>query len=262
MMSGIVVIKCGGSTLSDLSDDFFQSVVKLKQEGKHPVLVHGGGPDINLMLEKLAIKSEFVEGLRKTTADVLDTVEMVLCGRVNKKLVKRTQDSEGMAVGLAGCDANLLLVKPVNLEKLGFVGEPIAVRTELIHTLIKQDIIPIIAPIGVDEEGTHYNINADTAAGAIAAELQAEELVFVTDVDGILKDGTALHHVTEQEVHQYIKDGVIYGGMIPKVKAALKSLNGSLPFVRIVNGKQALFAAGKGLNGTKITKQTTVETVS
>ncbi|TSB46148.1 acetylglutamate kinase [Alkalicoccobacillus porphyridii] len=261
-MSGIVVIKCGGSTLSDLSDAFFHSIVQLKQEGKHPVLVHGGGPDINRMLEQLSIKSEFVEGLRKTTTDVLETVEMVLCGRVNKKLVKRTQDSAGLAVGLAGCDANLLMVRPVDLDKLGFVGEPISVHTDLIHSLIEQDLIPIIAPIGVDEDGIHYNVNADTAAGAIAEGLDAEELVFVTDVDGILKDGNALDHVTDHEVHQYIDQGVIYGGMIPKVRAALKSLNGSLPFVRIVNGKHALFAAGKGLKGTKITKQATIESVS
>ena len=261
-MSGIVVIKCGGSTLAELTDEFFHSVVRLKQEGKHPIIVHGGGPDINQMLETLAIKSEFVDGLRKTTSDVLETVEMVLCGRVNKKLVKRTQDGHGLAVGLAGCDANLLMVKPVDINKLGFVGEPVAVNTELILTLIDQDLIPVIAPIGVDEFGTHFNVNADTAAGAIAEALGASELIFVTDVDGILKDGLALESVTDVEVHRLIETGVIYGGMIPKVKAALKSLKGSLPFVRIVNGKQAVFAVGEGLKGTKITKQTTAESVS
>ncbi|MFK3937313.1 acetylglutamate kinase [Alkalihalobacillus sp. NPDC078783] len=255
-MSGIVVIKCGGSTLEQLSDDFFQSITKLKQEGKHPVLVHGGGPDINQMLEQLSIKSEFVDGLRKTTSVVLDTVEMVLCGRVNKQLVKRTQEGESLAIGLAGCDANLLMVKPVDVEKLGYVGEPIHVNAELIHSLVDQQLIPVIAPIGVDEDGTHFNVNADTAAGAIAEALGANELIFVTDVDGILKDGAALETVTEEEVHEFIQSGVIYGGMIPKVRAALHSLKGSLPFVRIVNGKHAVFSASNGLSGTKIIKQT------
>ncbi|MDQ0207935.1 acetylglutamate kinase [Alkalicoccobacillus murimartini] len=261
-MSGIVVIKCGGSTLNDLSDEFFQSVVQLKRQGKHPVIVHGGGPDINRMLEQLEIKSEFVDGLRKTTTEVLDTVEMVLCGRVNKQIVKRTHDNEGLAVGLAGCDANLLVVKPVNIEKLGFVGQPVSVNTDLIHALLGQDLIPVIAPIGVDEFGTHFNINADTAAAAVAEAMVADELVFVTDVDGILKDGLALESVTDKDVYQYIEDGVIYGGMIPKVRAALQCLKGPLSFVRIVNGKHAVFSAGEGLKGTKITKQKAAESVS
>ena len=251
----IIVIKCGGSTITELSDAFFQSVVAMKKSGKHPLIVHGGGPAINKLLEKLAIKSEFVDGLRKTTADVLDTAEMVLCGKVNKQIVTSLQQAGGQAVGLSGCDGNLLQVKAINEEKLGFVGEPTNVNTELLILLMENQLIPVIAPIGMNEHGTHYNVNADSAAGAIAKELSAEQLVFVTDVDGILKDGQCLEKVTADEIEALIEDGTIYGGMLPKVRAAISTLTGSLQSVMIMNGKSTTVGQNGYVKGTTIVKK-------
>ncbi|WP_100404887.1 acetylglutamate kinase [Bacillus solitudinis] len=253
-MSEIVVIKCGGSTIAELSDSFFQSIVDLKKKGKHPILVHGGGPDINKLLQQLNIKSVFVDGLRKTTADVLSTVEMVLCGKVNKQLVTSIQKVGGQAIGLSGCDGKLIEVKAVDEAKLGFVGEPVNINKALLYSLIEQSYIPIIAPVGVNKDGTHFNVNADSAAAWVAFALGAQELVFVTDVDGILKDGNRLDEVTTTEIENYIEDGTIYGGMIPKVKGAIKSLSGSLQSVLIMNGKGSSLTKNGQLVGTKITK--------
>ncbi|WP_207634139.1 acetylglutamate kinase [Halalkalibacter urbisdiaboli] len=253
-MSEIVVIKCGGSTIAELSDSFFQSIVDLKKSGKHPILVHGGGPDINQLLQQLNIKSVFVDGLRKTTTDVLNTVEMVLCGKVNKQLVTSIQKVGGQAIGLSGCDGKLIEVKAVDEAKLGFVGEPVKINEALLHSLISQTYIPVIAPVGVNNEGTHFNVNADSAAAWIAFALGAQELVFVTDVDGILKDGVRLDEVTTVEIENYIEDGTIYGGMIPKVKGAIKSLSGTLQSVLIMNGKGSSLSENGQLVGTKIMK--------
>ncbi len=246
-MENVVVIKCGGSTMQELSDTFFENVVEMQRAGKHPIIVHGGGPAINDMLEKLAITSVFIDGLRKTTAEVLEAAKMVLCGKVNKEVVTKIYKAGGRAIGLSGCDGALISVKPIDEEKLGFVGEPVAVNRELLATFLEMEMIPVIAPIGIDEKGTHYNINADSAAGAIARAMNASELIFVTDVDGIMKEGKCLEEVTRAEVERYIADGTIYGGMIPKVKAALATLNETLQAVRIVNGK-----ADKAMKGTTI----------
>ncbi len=248
-MRDVVVIKCGGSTMAELSESFFENVVQMQRSGKQPIIVHGGGPAINELLEKLAISSEFIDGLRKTTSDVLETAEMVLCGKVNKEVVTKIHKAGGRAVGLSGCDGSLLKVKPINEGKLGFVGEPVGVNSELLETLIQMEIIPVIAPIGMNDEGTHYNVNADSAAGAIAKAMDAKQLVFVTDVDGILKDGQCLEQVTAAEVEGYIADGTIYGGMIPKVKAALSTLTETLQSVKIINGK-----ATTAVKGTTILK--------
>ncbi|WP_247106148.1 acetylglutamate kinase [Halalkalibacter sp. APA_J-10(15)] len=249
----IVVIKCGGSTISELSDAFFKSVVQMKNSGKYPIVVHGGGPMINQLLQKLEIKSEFVDGLRKTTEDVLETAEMVLCGRVNKQLVTNIQLAGGLAIGLSGCDAKLIEVKPINEGMLGFVGEPIAVNTSLLNSLLEQDMIPVIAPIGINKLGKHYNVNADSAAGAIAKALQADQLVFVTDVDGILKDGECLQTVVAEEIEEMVIDGTIYGGMIPKVNAALATL-ADVESVMIMNGKDTTIQEDGSIKGTVITK--------
>ncbi|KHF38419.1 acetylglutamate kinase [Halalkalibacter okhensis] len=253
-MKDIVVIKCGGSTIAELSEEFFKSVVTMQKNGKHPIIVHGGGPAINQLLQKLDIKSEFVDGLRKTTEDVLDTAEMVLCGKVNKQVVTSLHQAGGQAVGLSGCDGKLIEVKPVNEGMLGYVGEPTKVNTNLLLSLMELNMIPVVAPIGMNNEGTHYNVNADSAAGAIAKELGAEQLVFVTDVDGILKDGKCLEKVSTEEIESYIADGTIYGGMIPKVKAALSTLTGNIQSVMIMNGKSTNVGKDGSVQGTTIIK--------
>ncbi|MCL7748188.1 acetylglutamate kinase [Halalkalibacter alkaliphilus] len=253
-MKDVVVIKCGGSTIAELSDEFYKSVVKMQKDGKHPIVVHGGGPAINQLLQKLDIKSEFVDGLRKTTEDVLDTAEMVLCGKVNKQVVTSLYQAGGQAVGLSGCDGQLIEVEPVNEGMLGYVGEPTKVNTNLLSSLMELDMIPVIAPIGINAEGTHYNVNADSAAAAIAKELGAEQLVFVTDVDGILKDGKCLEKVTIEEIESYIADGTIYGGMLPKVRAALSTLTGNIQSVMIMNGKSTNVGKDGSVQGTTILK--------
>lgn len=253
-MKNISVIKCGGSTISELSEAFFKSVLLMQQEGKHPIIVHGGGPDINQWLMKLKVESEFVDGLRKTTAEVLETVEMVLCGKVNKQVVTQLQQAGGKVVGLSGCDGRLLQVEAVNQAKLGYVGEVQAVNGELLVALMEMGIIPVIAPIGINDAGDHYNVNADSAAAAVARELGAEQLVFVTDVDGILKDGECLEQVTAEEIETYIADGTIYGGMLPKVRAALSTLTDTLQTVMIMNGKATTIAENGTVKGTTIVK--------
>ncbi|HEX7064472.1 MAG TPA: acetylglutamate kinase [Bacillales bacterium] len=227
-MKNIVVVKCGGSTIDTLSDDFFRSIKKLQETGHAPVIVHGGGPAIKRMLALLNVESEFVDGLRKTDEQVMEVVEMVLSGSVNKTLVRKLGHAGLNAVGLSGCDSHLLEATPRNQEKLGFVGEVAAVNTTLLFDLLEKGIVPVIAPVGISDSGHAYNINADTGAGAIASALAAEKLLFVTDVPGIMKNGELIEKTTEAEVEKFIRDGTIYGGMIPKVEAALKSLRGNL----------------------------------
>ncbi|WP_102347358.1 acetylglutamate kinase [Bacillus sp. Marseille-P3661] len=254
-MEDIVLIKCGGSTLENLSDDFFQSIAELMETGKKPVIVHGGGPEIKKTLSDLNVESEFVDGLRKTTEEVLDVVEMVLAGRVNKDVVTNMQRNGVKAIGLSGVDGELLKVKAIDIDKLGYVGEVINVNSALIHDLLTLNYVPVIAPIGIDNDYKKFNINADTAAGAIAKSLAANQLLFVTDVPGILKDGELIPVLTAQEVLSLIEDGTIYGGMIPKVKSALDSLTGNLQEIIIVDGKSSKIVNNGQIIGTKIIKE-------
>ncbi|UOE93205.1 acetylglutamate kinase [Alkalihalobacillus sp. LMS39] len=254
-MNEIVVVKCGGSTIGELSDDFYLSIKALKDSGKSPVIVHGGGPEINKMLQVLKIKSEFVKGLRKTTQDVLDTAEMVLCGKVNKNLVAKLQLTGLNSIGLSGCDGRLIKVEPINVELLGFVGEPIGINEPMLQQLVDSGFVPVIAPIGLGEDGQRYNINADSAAAAIAEGLGAKQLLFVTDVPGILDNGNLLEEVTTEEVNALIENGTIYGGMIPKVHAAIKSLQGQIEEVMIVNGKGSTLTKDGRISGTKVLKE-------
>ncbi|WP_216828329.1 acetylglutamate kinase [Alkalihalobacterium elongatum] len=254
-MKEIVVVKCGGSTIGELSDEFFLSIKSLKDAGKSPVIVHGGGPEINKLLTMMKIESEFINGLRKTTKDVLDTAEMVLCGKVNKNLVIKLQVAGLNSIGLSGCDGKLMTATPIDKEKLGYVGEPVSINKDMLQQLIDSDLVPVIAPIGIGEDGERYNINADTAAGVIADALGAKQLLFVTDVPGILKNGSLLEQVTTEEVEQLIESGTIYGGMIPKVKAAIKSLQGKIEAVMIVNGKGTSLTKHGSIVGTKVIKE-------
>ncbi|ANB56039.1 acetylglutamate kinase [Anoxybacillus sp. B7M1] len=253
-MEGTIVIKCGGSVLNELSSSFFQSLQALHAQGKNIVIVHGGGPEIGQMLKQLAIESEFVNGLRKTTKEGLDVVEMVLAGKVNKQLVSLLWQYHLPGAGVSGVDGRLLEAAPLDLERLGYVGTVTRVNASFLAHFLRVRYIPVIAPIGCDQNGQKYNINADTAAGAIAQALRAQQLIFVTDVPGVLHNGSLVEYATAEEIEKMIEDGIISGGMIPKVKAALSALSDSLPEVMIVSGKHSFYSEGK-LHGTSIQKE-------
>ncbi|MGG4034954.1 acetylglutamate kinase [Paenibacillus cisolokensis] len=235
------VMKCGGSTLAALPDSFFAELRDLQQSGVRPVIVHGGGPAISETLAKLGIETEFVNGLRKTSDAVLDVVEMVLAGRINKEIVRRIQQSGARALGLSGVDGKLIGARPVaNSAEIGFVGDVTDVNAAIVEGIMAMGYIPVIAPIGIDDAGQRYNINADTAAGAVASHLGVERMIVVTDVPGILKtvDGEqrVLPSVTVVDIEAMIENGEIYGGMIPKVRAAIQCIQGRVREVVIVKG--------------------------
>jgi acetylglutamate kinase len=257
------VIKCGGSTLAALPDAFFEDMKRLQEEGHIPVIVHGGGPAISETLSRLGIETEFVGGLRKTTEAVLDVVEMVLAGRMNKEIVRRIQASGAQAVGLSGVDGRLIQAEPVaNADEVGLVGDVTGVNAALIQGLISMGYMPVIAPVGLGADGEQrYNINADTAAGAVASHLGVERMVVVTDVPGILKtvDGVkrVLPSVTVEEIDAMIESGEIYGGMIPKVRAAVHCIQGNVREVVIVDGSEPRVLSRtlhEGGIGTRIVK--------
>ncbi|WP_274654155.1 acetylglutamate kinase [Paenibacillus humicola] len=238
------VMKCGGSTLAALPASFFDDLRGLQERGVRPVIVHGGGPAISGTLTKLGIESGFVNGLRVTTAEVLDVVEMVLAGGINKEIVRKIQLSGAKALGLSGVDGRLIEAKPVaNAAEIGFVGDVTDVNAEVIEGVMAMGYIPVIAPIGIDAAGQRYNINADTAAGAVASHLGVERMIVVTDVPGILKTDESgakrvLPSVTFPEIEAMIASGEIYGGMIPKVRAAMQCVQGRVREVVIVSGDE------------------------
>lgn len=237
------VMKCGGSTLEELPDSFYKDLAELQENGTQPVIVHGGGPAISDNLSKLGIDTHFVNGLRYTSEEVLDVVEMVLAGSINKKIVRRIGQSAGKAVGLSGVDGALIQAKPVtNSAEVGLVGEVTGVNAALIEGVVKLGFMPVIAPVGIGADGQRYNINADTAAGAVASVLGVQQMIVVTDVPGILKtvngEKRVLHTVTVQEIEDMIQTGEIYGGMIPKVRAAIACISGKVNEVVIVDGSE------------------------
>jgi acetylglutamate kinase len=251
-----LVIKCGGSVLERLPQSFYKNIIQLKESGKWmPIIVHGGGPLINALLKNLKIETTFVNGLRVTTNEVLDIVEMVLSGSVNKKIIQYLAEAGGKAFGVSGVDGGLLLAKPVEqAQELGLVGEIDQVNEHIIKNLTEQGFIPVISPVGMDQKGQKYNINGDIAASAIAKSLQAK-LCLISDIPGICVDGEKLEKITKVEIEEMIKSQVIYGGMIPKVKAAIDSLVHRVPEVAIINGLEENslldYCNGK-LIGTKI----------
>lgn len=237
------VMKCGGSTLAALPDSFFEDLKQLQQQGVQPVIVHGGGPAISDNLAKLGIETEFVNGLRKTTEDVLDVVEMVLAGTINKQIVRRIQSTGGRALGLSGVDGGLIQAEPVaNAAEVGHVGDVTYVESAIVKGITAMGYMPVIAPVGVDAAGQRYNINADTAAGAVASHLGVDRMIVVTDVPGILKavngEKQVLPSVTVQQIEEMIASGDIYGGMIPKVRAAVSCIQGDVQEVVIVDGSE------------------------
>ncbi|WP_400162341.1 acetylglutamate kinase [Brevibacillus sp. TJ4] len=240
-MGSVIVIKCGGSTMDQLPDSFFQAIATLQANGKQVVIVHGGGPAINAMLDRLQIVPQFADGLRVTCEDTLGVVEQVLCGSINKALVRRLTQAGVKAWGVSGIDGQTLIAEKTG-KPLGWVGEIKQVQTAIPQMMLAGGYVPVIAPLSVSTDGSHtYNINADVAAGAIAAGLQAEKLIMVTDVPGILKpqpDGgkTLVTQTDPQEIDDMIADEIITGGMIPKVRAALDALGQGVEQVVICRG--------------------------
>jgi acetylglutamate kinase len=255
-----LVIKCGGSVLENLPRSFYQDVISLHQSGEWtPIIVHGGGPLITSLLKNMNVETSFVNGLRVTNQQVLDVVEMVLSGSVNKQVVRNIIEVGGSALGVSGVDGTLLKAVPsINSEVLGFVGEVVEVNKEVIKGIITQGHIPVISPIGIDTGGQRYNINGDIAASAIAKALGAN-LCFISDIPGILVEQNGekkkLDKVTKEKVEELIDNQTIYGGMIPKVTAAIDGLVHKIPEVGIINGfeKNSLidYSNGKAI-GTKI----------
>ncbi|MEO1424250.1 MAG: acetylglutamate kinase [Pseudomonadota bacterium] len=247
-----VVIKLGGHAMSDdaAMERFARDVVLMKQCNVNPVVVHGGGPQINQMLDRLAIKSEFVDGKRVTDAATVEVVEMVLAGRINKQIVQAINDAGGKGVGLSGKDARLLVCEKATktvkdpgsqIEKvldLGFVGEPVEIHPDLLHTFVQSDFIPVVAPVGMGRNGETFNINGDTAAGAIAGAMQADRLLLLTDVAGVKDaDGDVITDLSSEQVRDLTTSGVIAGGMIPKTETALDALAHGVGAVVILDGR-------------------------
>ena len=245
-----VVVKYGGHAMGDdtLAREFARDVVMLKLAGLHPIVVHGGGPQIGSMLKRLNIESRFHEGLRITDRATMDVVEMVL-GHVNKQIVAAINAAGGKAIGLSGKDGNMVTARKVagvakaspNLGEevdLGFVGEPDTVERQVLDLASSSDFIPVVAPVAVSRSGDTYNVNADTFAGAIAGALRARRLLFLTDVTGVLdKDKTLIERMTADEARRYIADGTITGGMIPKVETCMDALERGVEGVVILDGK-------------------------
>lgn len=245
-----IVIKLGGHAMGseEAMADFARDVVLMKQCNVHPVIVHGGGPMINEMLKRLAIKSEFIEGKRVSDAATVEVVEMVLSGRINKRIVQAINAAGGKAVGLSGKDANLMICEKdlasvlrdgevVSID-LGFVGKPVEMHPEVLRTFLRSDFIPVVAPVAMGRAGETFNVNGDTAAGAIAAALKADRLLLLTDVSGVKNaGGDLLTNLSAEQVRQLTEEGVISGGMIPKTQTALDALEGGVRAVVILDGR-------------------------
>tara|TARA_B100001059_G_C17834271_1_gene586834 strand:- start:998 stop:1936 length:939 start_codon:yes stop_codon:yes gene_type:complete len=247
-----IVVKYGGNAMTDdtLKNSFARDMVMLKLIGINPIVVHGGGPQIGDLLEKLNIKSEFVDGMRVTTSETMDVVEMVLGGLVNKDIVNLINQNGGKAIGLTGKDGQLLHAKKLQVTKnspdmqqpeiidIGHVGEVTRVNTQVLDMLSQSDFIPVIAPIGVDANGASYNINADLVAGKLAEVLRAEKLILLTNISGLQdKNGEVLTGLSTHQVDELIADGTIYGGMLPKIQCALDAVHAGVTSAHIIDGR-------------------------
>ncbi len=249
-----IVVKYGGHAMGDnnLAQLFANDIVLLKQVGIHPIVVHGGGPQIGQTLERMKIKSSFIDGLRVTDAETVDVVEMVLAGAINKQVSAAINEAGGLAIGLSGKDGNLIRASKIqrtkrdpdsNIEKvldLGFVGEPDQINVHVLEVFKKSDMIPVIAPIGLGPKGETFNINADTAAGAIAGAIGSKRLLLLTDVAGILDaNDTLIEKINSKETYKLIDDGVISGGMIPKATTCLQAVEKGVDAAVILDGRVA-----------------------
>lgn len=249
-----IVVKYGGNAMEneELKNTFARDMVLMKLVGINPIVVHGGGPQIGDLLERLEIHSEFVNGMRVTDSETMDVVEMVLGGRVNKEIVSLMNQHGGKAIGLTGKDAGLIRARQLEVRNpspevtrseivdIGHVGEVVSVNTEVINMFTASDVIPVIAPIGVGDDGAAYNINADSVAGHVAEALQAEKLILLTNVAGLQDgDGHVLTGLTAERVDELIADGTIQGGMLPKIQCALDAVKGGVTSAHIIDGRVA-----------------------
>jgi acetylglutamate kinase len=241
-----IIVKYGGHAMENgVSEHFAQDIVLMKQTGIDPVVVHGGGPQIGSMLKKLNIASSFVDGLRVTDAAAVEVVEMVLTGSINKQIVSGINAAGGRAVGLSGKDGNLVVARKLEHKTnggtpvdLGFVGEPEKVSPQILRTIIASDLIPVIAPIGVGTKGETFNINADTVAGAVAGAMQAERLILLTDVEGVLdRERKLIPKLSVADARALIADGTISGGMIPKIETAIDAVESGVKAAVILDGR-------------------------
>ncbi len=235
----IVVIKLGGHAMGsdEAMESFARDVVLMRHVGVNPVIVHGGGPMINAMLDKLDIQSEFVNGKRVTDQATVEVVEMVLSGMVNKRIVQAINRQGGTAIGLSGKDANLMTCDQTDAA-LGFVGTPSEMNPKLLHDLFSHDVIPVIAPLGAGRNGETFNVNGDTAAGAIAAALKADRLLLLTDVSGVKNaSGEVVTELKAGQIRDMTREGTIAGGMIPKTETALDALHSGVRAVVILDGR-------------------------
>ncbi|NPC92164.1 acetylglutamate kinase [Bacillus sp. WMMC1349] len=253
-MKKIIVFKCGGSVIRQLSVSFFTSLRELIEQRWKIVIVHGGGPEISSMLSRLNIETEFSQGQRKTTNAVLEVTEMVLTGSINKFIVSELIKHELDAVGISGVDGRLLLADYLNEKEYGQVGRVKKVNSEIIDIALDNGFIPVIAPISLTETGEKLNVNADLVASAVAGALHADQLLFVTDVKGVLQDGKLLSSTTPEDLELLIANGVVSGGMIPKVRAAIAALSNDINEVMIISGKEP-FLTKNMFMGTKIKRQ-------
>lgn len=241
-VGGTIVIKYGGHAMQDqdLRASFAVDVVLLKHIGVRPVIVHGGGPQIAIELDRLGIESSFVNGLRVTDDATMEVVEMVLGGKVNREIVELIQQAGGRSVGLTGSDGAMLRVRPKRVEgsDVGRVGEIIDVDSGVISSLEEDGFVPVIAPIAVDADGLTYNVNADEVAGALAVALSAKKLMLLTDVEGVRDaSGELMSQLTVEEAHKHIQEGTIREGMIPKVSCCIEALTGGVPQTHIIDGR-------------------------
>ncbi|MEW5754943.1 MAG: acetylglutamate kinase [Pseudomonadota bacterium] len=247
-----IVIKYGGNAMTDerLKAGFARDVVLMKAVGMNPVVVHGGGPQIGELLKRIGKESEFVQGMRVTDKETMDVVEMVLGGLVNKEIVNLINHHGGKAVGLSGKDGDMIRARKLTFTKqdpgmsapeiidIGHVGEVASICTDVVDMLIRGDFIPVIAPVGVGEQGESYNINADLVAGKLAETLQAEKLILLTNTTGLLdKQGNLLTGLNAERVNELIADGTIYGGMLPKIRCALEAVQAGVNTAHIIDGR-------------------------
>jgi len=247
-----IVVKFGGNAMidEDLQNSFARDIILMKAVGINPVVVHGGGPQIGKLLEKLSIKSEFVDGMRVTDSATMDVVEMVLGATVNKQIVNLINNNGGQAIGITGKDGHFIRAKKLSVTRhlpemsapeiidIGHVGEVESINTSVIDMLTNSDFIPVIAPIGVGSKGESYNINADLVAGKIAEVLQAEKLMLLTNIEGLQdKQGNVLTGLCTQQVDDLIEDGTIYGGMLPKIGCALSAVKSGVHSAHIIDGR-------------------------
>lgn len=242
-----IVVKYGGNAMTDdtLVDSFARDIVLMKTVGLNPVVVHGGGPQIGIMLEQLGMQSTFIDGMRVTDNATMDVVEMVLGGQVNKSIVNQINMAGGKAIGLTGKDNAQIHARPLQAQDssgkpvdLGHVGDITHISTDLVEMLTRADFIPVIAPIGIDDEGHSYNINADVVAGKVAEALKAERLMLLTNVAGLLDaNGEVMTGLSVADVNRLIDDGTIYGGMLPKIQCALNAVEGGVDSAVIVDGR-------------------------